>query len=79
MKHPAGKEFQSLAGRGNKLFVTSWNCDRKIMRPISITTGLPTRKKKLDQFSQFRLLSHRKDLKWLYFDDELRIQEKQQT
>ena len=56
-KHFIGREFQSLAVQGKKLFdmdilVTSRNGDKKIMQSIRITSRPPSRKKKKNQFSQ---------------------------
>ena len=50
------------------IFLTSRNGDRKIMQSIRITSSdeyLPT--------------TYKKDLSWLHFDNEPRIQEKQQV
>ena len=59
--------------------VASRNGDRKIMQLIRIMSGPP--KRMWNEFSQFIYQSNtcRKDLGWLYSDDEPRVQEKLQA
>ena len=58
-KHSKGREFQSLAMRGQKtvnidILATSRNDDRIFMQSIRITSRLHSRKRKWNQLSQFR-------------------------
>ena len=57
-KHSISRESQSLVVRGKKLLtslklLTFWNGDGKIMQSIRIVSRPPSRKKKLNQLSQF--------------------------
>ena len=62
------------------ILVTSRNGDRKIIQSITIMSRPPSRKRKQNQLSQFyQNNTYRKDLSWPHFDDEPRIQEKQQV
>ena len=60
------------------ILVTSWNGHRKIMQ----SSRPPSGKRKWNQLSQFWRTSsntYRKDLSWPHFDNEPRVQEKQQV
>ena len=65
------------------ILVTSRNGDRKIMKFIRITSRSTTRKRKWNQLSQFWRISteviHIEKTCWPHFDNELRVQEKQQV
>ena len=66
------------------ILVTSRNGDGKIMQSIRIKSRPPLRIRKWDQLSQFRQTSYqsntyRKDLSWLHFKVEPRVQERQQV
>ena len=65
------------------ILATSKNGDRKITQSIRITSRPPSRKKKWNQLSQFWRTSTKvipiEDLSWPHFDDEPRVQEKQQV
>ena len=56
---------------------------QKSCKSIRITSKTPTRIRNWNQFSHFRLTSttitsvDRKDLNWLHFDDEPKVQERQ--
>ena len=54
----------------------SRNGNRKIMQSIRITSRPPSRKRKKIIFQSN---TNRKDLTWPHFDDEQRVQEKQQV
>ena len=66
------------------IHVKSGNGDRKIMQSIRIMSRHLSRIRKWNHLSQFRRTStkvsntHRKDLSWLHFDDEPKVQERQQ-
>ena len=65
------------------ILVTSRNGDRKIMQSIRIMSRPAIRIRKRNQLSQLRLkftnvIPTKKDLNWLHFDNEARLQEKQQ-
>ena len=49
------------------------------MQSIRIMSKPPSRKAKWSQLSQFQSNTYRKELSWPHFDDEPRIQEKQQV
>ena len=62
------------------ILVTSRNGDRKVIQSIRIMSRPPSRKRKWNQMSQFyQSNTYRKDLSWLHFDNEPRVQEKQQV
>ena len=62
------------------IFVTSRNGHRKIMQSIGIMSRPPSRKRKWNQLSQFyQSNTYRKDLSWPHFDNDPRVQEKQQV
>ena len=66
------------------ILVTSRNGDRKILQSTRITSRPPSRKSKWNQLSQFlkniyQSNTYRKDLSWPHFDNEPRVQEKQQV
>ena len=69
----------SCAGKGTvgiDIHVTSRKGDRKIMKPIRITSRPLLRIWKWNQLSQFRWHlpnTYRKDLSWLHFDNEPRV------
>ena len=68
---------------GIDILATSRNCDRKIMQSARILSRHPSKIKKWNQFSQFRrtfpkVVPMEKNLSWLHFDDEPRVQERQQ-
>ena len=56
------------------ILVTFRNGDRKIMQSIRITSRPSTKPKNIYQSNTYR-----KDLSWPHFDDEPRVQEKQQV
>ena len=63
------------------ILVTSRNGDRKITQSIRITSGPPSRIRKWKQLSKVQIIiyqsnTYRKDLSWLHFDDEPRVQER---
>ena len=63
------------------IIVTSRNGDRKTIQSIRITTIPTSRIRKWNRFSQFRWTSAKGipiDLCWLHFDEESRLQERQQ-
>ena len=67
------------------ILVTSRTDDSKIMQSIRITRRLPSRKWKWNQLSKFWRTAtkvyntYRKDLTWPHFDNEPRVQKKQQV
>ena len=65
------------------ILVISRNCDRIFMQSINITSRPPSRIRKWNQWSQFRSTSAKviriEDLSYQHFNDEPRIQEKQQV
>ena len=66
------------------ILVTSRNGDRKIMQSIRITSRLPLRKKEVEPVEPvlkniYESNTYRKHLSWPHFDDELRVQEKQEV
>ena len=63
------------------IFVTSRNSDRKIVQSIRITGRPTTRKKKVEPVPMniYQSNTYRKDFSWLHFDDEPRVQERQQV
>ena len=65
------------------ILVASRKGDRKIVLYIRITSRRTMRKRKWNQLSQFRRTSTKvipiEDLSWPHFDDEPRVQEKQQV
>ena len=61
------------------ILVTSRNGDRKIMQSIRITSRSPSRIRKWNQLNIYQSNTYRKDLGWLHFDDEPRVQERQQV
>ena len=64
------------------ILVTYRNGDRKIKQSIRIKSRPPSRKRKWNQLSQFNIYqrnNYRKDLSWPHFNDEPRIQGKQQV
>ena len=63
---------------GMDILITSRNSDRKIMQYIRIASRPPSRIRKWNQFSQFSN-TYGKDLSWLQFDDEPRVQGRQQV
>ena len=56
------------------ILIESSNGGRKILHPIRKKSGRFTRIRKWNQFSHFRRTSNRKNLDWLHFDDEARVQ-----
>ena len=61
------------------ILVISRNDDRKIMQSIRVMSSPPMRKRNWNQFSQFRFYqgnTYRKDLNWLNFENESRVQVK---
>ena len=65
------------------ILVTSRNGDRKIMKSIRITRP-PSKKKEVEPVEPvlkniYQSNTYRKDLSWPHFDDEPRVQEKQQV
>ena len=60
------------------ILVTSRNGDRKIMQSIRIRSRPPSRITRWNQLSH-QSNTYRKDLSWLHFDDEPRVQKKQQV
>ena len=64
------------------ILVTSMNGDRKVMQYIRITSR-PTMEvepvAEPVQMNIYRSNTYIKDLSWLHFEDELRVQEKQQA
>ena len=66
------------------ILVTSRNGDRKIMQSIRITSRPPLEKKEVEPVEPvlkniYQSNTYRKDLSWPHFDDEPRVQEKQQV
>ena len=66
------------------ILATSRNGHRKIMQSIRITSRPPSRKKEVEPVEPvlkniYQSNTYRKDLSWPQFDDEARIQEKQQV
>ena len=66
------------------ILVTSRNGDRKIMQSIRIMSRPPSRKKEVEPVEPvlkniYQSNTYRKDLSWPHFDDEPRVQEKQQV
>ena len=67
------------------ILVISRNGDRKIMQSIRITSRSPSRIQKWNQTIEtvqmniYQSNTYRKDLSWLHFDDEPRVQERQQV
>ena len=66
------------------ILVTYRNGDRKIMQSIRITRRSLSRKKKVGPVEPvlkniYQSNTYRKDLSWPHFDDEPRVQEKQQV
>ena len=66
------------------ILVTSRNGDRKIMLSIRITSTPPSRKRKVEPVEPvlkniYQSNTYRKYLSWPHFDDEPRVQEKQQV
>ena len=66
------------------ILVTSRNGDRKIMQSIRITSRPPSEKKEVEPVEPvlkniYQSNTYRKDLSWPHFDDEPRVQEKQQV
>ena len=64
--------------------VTSRSADRKIMDSIRITSRPPSRNRKCNQLIQFwrtftKVISIGKDLSWSHYENEPRVQEKQQA
>ena len=77
MSSCARKEFVDI-----DILVTSRNGDRKIMQSIRITSRPPCRKRKWNQLSQFSRTSTKVipiEKTWPLFEDEPRVQEKQQV
>ena len=65
------------------ILVTSRNGDRKIMKSIRITRP-PSKKKEVEPVEPvlkniYQSNTYRKDLSWPHFNDEPRVQEKQQV
>ena len=64
------------------IYATSRNGDRKIMQSIRVTSRPPSRISKWNYLSWFRWTSTKvipiEDLSWLHFDNESRVQEKDQ-
>ena len=66
------------------IFVTSRNGDRKIMQSIRTTRRPPSGYKEAEpvepvQVKIYQCNTYRKDLSWLHFGDEPRVQEMQQV
>ena len=66
------------------ILVTSRNGHRKIMQSIRITSRPPSRKKEVEPVEPvlkniYQSNTYRTDLSWPHFDDEPRVQEKQQV
>ena len=63
------------------IFVTSRNGDRKTMQSIRMKSRPSSRIKKLDQFrwASTKVITIEKTLSWLHFNDEPRVQERQQV
>ena len=66
------------------ILVTSRNGDRKIMQTFRITIRPPSRKKEVVTVEPvlkniYQNNTYRKDLGWPHFNDERRVQEKQQV
>ena len=66
-----------------EILVTSRNGDRKIMQSIRITSTSLENKEvepvKPVQMNIYQSNTYRNDLSWLHFDDEPRVQERQQV
>ena len=67
-----------------KNVVKTRNGDRKIMQSIRITSKNSLENKKVEtvepvQMNTYQSNIYRKDLRWLHFDDEPRVQERQQV
>ena len=64
------------------IYATSRNGDRKIIQSIRVTSRPPSRIRKWNYLSWFRWTSTKvipiEDLSWLYFDNESRVQGKDQ-
>ena len=66
------------------ILVTSRNGDRKIMQSMRIMSRPTSRKKEVEPVEPvlkniYQSNTYRKDLSWPHFDDEPRVQEKQQV
>ena len=64
------------------IFETSRNGDRKIIQSIRITRRPPSRIRKWNQLVQMNIYqsnTYGKDLSWLHFNHEPRVQERQQV
>ena len=66
------------------ILVTCRNGHRKIMQSIRIKSRPPSRKKEAEPVEPvpktiYKSNAYRKDLSWSHFDDEPRVQEKQQV
>ena len=66
------------------ILVTSRNGHRKIMQSIRITSRPPSRKKEVEPVEPvlkniYQSNIYRKDLSWPHFDNEPKVQEKQQV
>ena len=66
------------------ILVTSRNADIKIMQSMRITSRPPSRARKWKQFSWFRrtttnVIPREKTLSWQHFDNEPRVEERQQV
>ena len=66
------------------ILVKSRNSDRKIIRSIRIRSRPPPKNKEVEpaepvQMNIYQSSAYRKDLSWLHFDDQPRVQDKQQV
>ena len=66
------------------ILVTSSDGERKIMQSIRITTRPPSEIKEVEpvepvQMNIYQSNPYRKDLSWIHFNDEPRVQERQQV
>ena len=65
------------------MLVTSRNGDRKIMESIRITSRPPLRISvepvEPVQMNNYQSYIYRKDLSWLHFDHDIKVQERQQV
>ena len=84
-----GKEFKKFSCERKEtvdidILVTSRNGDGKIMQSIRITSWNSLGNKKAQpvqpvQMNIYQSNTYRKHLRWLYVDDEPRVQERQQV
>ena len=61
------------------LLAISRNGDRKFMQSIRIMSRPPSKIRKLNQLKIYQNQTYRKDLSWLYWDNEPMVQERQQV